>query len=99
MSNPALSNKDDYPAAARKHLHDAQKATTTYAKELNAGSARYAPPIDVTQAPFGGAWTHKLRYRAEGEVAEATARAWVTKAEALYTSTVGAMIRDGVVQR
>ncbi|XXT17183.1 hypothetical protein WME94_43850 [Sorangium sp. So ce429] len=72
-------------------------ATTTYAQELNAENVNYAPAIDRTQAPFHGAWTHKLRYRAEGAVAEADARAWVTAAEALYASSVGLMMRDGVI--
>ena len=175
MSNLAHANKDDYPAAARKHLLDAETlasvsrfdgagylagyavecslrtvimvgayarrariprgdlgkalapgsptlqkyqraaygearevgrdhdldelatATTTFAEELNAGNARYVPLIDRTQAPFGKAWTHKLRYRAQGAVTEATARAWLTAAEALYKESVGLMMRDGVV--
>lgn len=72
-------------------------ATTTYVNELNATNAKYAPAIDKTQAPFGGAWTHKLRYRAEGHTAEADARAWVTAAEKMFESSVGLMLRDGLV--
>jgi hypothetical protein len=78
-------------------LDDLAAATTTYAHELNAATVSYAPTIDRAQAPFGGAWTHKLRYRAEGDTGEANARAWITTAETLYTSSVGLMMRDGVV--
>lgn len=72
-------------------------ATTTYAAELNAANVSYAPTVDRTRAPFGGAWTHKLRYRADGETVEADAREWITAAETLYTASVGMMMRDGVV--
>lgn len=176
MTNLALTNKDDYPAAAEKHLNDAEallgagrfdgagyllgyavecslrtvlmvgamarlgpirhdrlaaelrpasstlkrfkataarevrsvgrehnladlaSATTSYARELNSATVDYAPPIDTKKPPFR-AWTHSLRYRAEGAIAEAEAKAWLAEADEVYKKTIGRMLRNGVIQR
>lgn len=85
-------------AASRDHqLDDLADAVATYTTELNAGNARYAPPVDKT-TPLVGGWTYKLRYEGEGKVDKNVATAWVAEAEALFNATVGEMIRDGVVQ-
>ncbi|MRG94456.1 hypothetical protein [Polyangium spumosum] len=77
-------------------LGDLAEATTGYTAVLAPYVARYAPTINPKNPPFG--WQAKftdIRYHAEGAVKDATA--WVKEAEAVYVSTVGAMMRDGLV--
>jgi hypothetical protein len=84
----------------REHNLDVlASATTDYKDVLTSESATYAPSIDRKKAPFGGAWTPKIRYRAEGDVTAEAARTWVHEAETLYKSSIGRMIRDGLIQR
>jgi hypothetical protein len=91
---------DEARSIGRDHDLDAlAKATTGYAGELNAGNARYASPIDVKKPPFGGSWTHTLRYKAEGAVQESSSKDWFEEAKKVYEATVGQMLRDGVIRK
>lgn len=85
-------------AMARDHDLDVlAKATTSYASVLNSANAAYAPPVDVSKPPWGGAWAPSLRYRAEKEISAQVAKDWFKEADQLYRSTVGLMIRNGLI--
>ncbi|MDI1482639.1 hypothetical protein [Polyangium sp. y55x31] len=70
-------------------------ATSGYTAVLTSHVAQYAP--SVAAKPLGGAWTEGIRYRAEGAVTESQARTWVREAEEVYKSTIGQMMRDGLI--
>ena len=93
----AVAAKEARTVGGDHDLDALAKATTSYVDVLNSTSVTYAPLVDATKPPWGGAWTHKLRYRAEKEVSEIDAKAWLAEADKLYSSTVGLMTRNGLI--
>jgi hypothetical protein len=89
-------------ARARGRGHDLDElvdATTGYRNELSSATATYAPPIDKKKPPFGGAWSESIRYRAMGDVTKEAAKTWLQEADTVYKSTIGMMIRDGLIRK
>ncbi|HSN99090.1 MAG TPA: hypothetical protein VLS89_12425 [Candidatus Nanopelagicales bacterium] len=88
----------DVRALARDHDLDALvDATTGYKEVLTSYVHGYAPAISKGKRPFGIKIKFTdIRYRAEGAVTDG--EKWVEEAEVLYNSTVGLMIRDGLIQ-
>jgi hypothetical protein len=95
----AVAAKEARTVGGDHDLDDLAKAMSGYANVLNSANAVYAPPVDVSKPPWGGKWTHKLRYRADGAVLGPDVQAWLVEADNLYRSTVGLMIRNGLVRR
>lgn len=87
-------------AAGRAHdLDELADATTGYKDELNAANAMYAPPIDKKKPLLGGTWTESIRYRAQGDVSKSDAETWLQEAEVVYQSTIGKMVRNGLIRK
>lgn len=85
-------------ARGRDHdIDDLADATTGYKNVLTSYVAGYAPTIDKSRPPFGQkAKFVDIRYRAEGTVKDA--KDWVQEAEKVYVSTIGLMIREGLLK-
>jgi hypothetical protein len=93
--------KEEARAQGRDHnLDDLAEATTGYNRVLESYVASYAPPVGKAKTRFDlGPKVTDIRYHAEGALTKDAASAWVGQAEAVYTSTIGAMIRDGLIRR
>lgn len=80
-------------------LAELEKATTGYINVLSEGTACYVPASVIKNLPFRDLKKFvDIRYQAEGVMDANDAKEWFTEAEKVYATSVGAMIRDGLIK-
>lgn len=88
---------------AQTRGHDLNALGTRVTALATGGSphtARYLlnPPLGILYDKPPAGWRETMRYRAPGDLNQATAQNWVTEAERVYNQTVRPMRMDGVIK-